>query len=442
CVGRRMGPRMLRESDNSARIVRDIYEVLQASRQAPPEMLLVPDSYADLVDDLKMNGYDTKTFALKMKAMIEGLELKIQSAKLQEYLYRYSASSSIPKGLHCLSLRLSDEYSSNANARMQLPSPELVYRLTDNGYHHIVLASDNVLAASVVVSSAVRNSIKQELMVIHVITDKKTYSAMHAWFALHPPKTAVLEVKSIHQFDWLTEDNASVLKELESHFKIQRYYYGDDTFGRDFDDSLRVLNSKLQARSPRYISRMNHLCIYLPELFPNLQKVVFLDDDVVVQRDISPLWDIDLEGKVNGAVETCRGGNQWVMSKSFKTYFNFSHPLISKNLDPDQCAWAYGMNIFDLTAWRKTNIKGTYHYWIKKNLESNFTLWRFGTLPPALISFNGHVHPIDPIWHMLGLGYHSKTNLHDVQQAAVIHYNGQDKPWLDMAFPQLRPFWK
>jgi alpha-1,4-galacturonosyltransferase len=54
------------------------------------------------------------------------------------------------------------------------------------------------------------------------------------------------------------------------------------------------------------------------------------------------------------------------MSKHFKNYFNFSHPLIAKNLDPDECAWAYGMNIFDLRAWRKTNIRETYHSWLKE----------------------------------------------------------------------------
>ena len=92
---------------------------------------------------------------------------------------------------------------------------------------------------------------------------------------------------------------------------------------------------------------------------------MFLDDDIVIQRDLSPLWDIDLHGKVNGAVETCRGEDEWVMSKRFRTYFNFSHPLISQHLDPEECAWAYGMNIFDLRTWRKTNIRETYHSWLK-----------------------------------------------------------------------------
>ncbi|KAK8956215.1 putative galacturonosyltransferase 14 [Platanthera guangdongensis] len=74
------------------------------------------------------------------------------------------------------------------------------------------------------------------------------------------------------------------------------------------------------------------------------------------------------------------------VSKRLKNYLNFSHPLISGSFNPEECAWAYGMNIFDLDAWRKTNIKETYHEWIHK----------LGTLPPGLIAFHGHVHTIDP----------------------------------------------
>lgn len=442
CLSRRLGPRLLGRADPSSRLAKDMYEVLsQVSNEEFPEGFTVPESFNDLVAEMKMNQYDAKTFAFKMKALVEQLEQQTRSSKLQEYLYRHFASSGIPNGMHCLTLRLADEYSSNAQARRQLPAPELVPRLTDNLYHHFVLATDNVLAASVVVASAVRASSKPEKIVFHVITDKKTYAAMHSWFALHHLPPSVIEVKGVHQFDWLTKDNVPVLEAMETHMEIRRYYHGDHVVGTNLNDSPRIVASKLQARSPKYISIMNHLRIYLPELFPKLQKVVFLDDDIVVQHDLSPLWDIDLHGKVNGAVETCRGDDHWVMSKRFRTYLNFSHPFISKNFDPEQCAWAYGMNIFDLQAWRKTNIRETYHYWLKENLNSNLTLWRLGTLPPALIAFNGHVHPINPSWHMLGLGYQTDTNLNNVRKAAVIHYNGQAKPWLDIAFPELRPFW-
>lgn len=78
---------------------------------------------------------------------------------------------------------------------------------------------------------------------------------------------------------------------------------------------------------------------------------------------------------------------------------------------------------------------------LPQNLKSNMTMWKLGTLPPALIAFRDHVHPIDPSWHMLGLGYQIKTDVERVKKAAVIHYNGQSKPWLQIGFDHLRPFW-
>ncbi|CAA7387800.1 unnamed protein product [Spirodela intermedia] len=442
CLGRRLGPKFLTRSDDSVVLIKDFYHILnQVNSEEIPDGLNLPESFDEFLSEIKGNQYDAKTFARILKAMMENLDKEAKRSRLAEQLNKHFAASAIPKGIHCLSLRLTDEYSSNAHARKQLPAPELLPLLFDNSCQHFVLASDNILAASVVVASTIRSSLRPEKIVFHVITDKKTYAGMHSWFALNPLPPAIVEVKGVHQFDWLTKENVPVLEAIESHHVVRNHYHGNHIVGTNAGDSPRVFASKLQARSPKYISLLNHLRIYLPELFPRLNKVVFLDDDVVIQRDLSPLWEIDLSGTVNGAVETCRGGDIWVMSKRFRTYFNFSHPLIAQHLDPDECAWAYGMNIFDLSAWRKTDIRDTYHYWLKENLKSNLTLWKFGTLPPALIAFRGHVHPIDPSWHMLGLGYQENTDLDSARRAAVIHYNGQGKPWLDIGFKHLRPFW-
>ncbi|KAJ6820446.1 putative galacturonosyltransferase 13 [Iris pallida] len=442
CLGRRLGPRFLGRGDNSMRLVSDLYKIFkEVDAEEVPVGMKLPESFSEFLSDMKNNQYDAKAFAVRLKATMEHMDREVKKSRLAEQLHKHFAASAIPKGIHCLSLRLTDEYSSNAHARKQLPSPELLPLLSDNSYHHFVLASDNILAASVVVTSTVRSSLNPERIVFHVITDKKTYPGMHSWFALYPVHPAIVEVKGVHQFDWLTRENVPVLEAIENHHGVRNHYHGNHVIGTNVTDTPRVFASKLQARSPKYISLLNHLRIYLPELFPNLNKVVFLDDDVVIQRDLSPLWDIDLQGKVNGAVETCKGEDGWVMSKRFKTYFNFSHPLISANLDPKECAWAFGMNVFDLAAWRKTRIRDIYHYWVKENLKSNLTLWKLGTLPPALIAFRGNVHPIDPSWHMLGLGYQEKSDLNSVRNAAVIHYNGQCKPWLEIGYKHLQPFW-
>lgn len=443
CLGKRLGPRILGRGHESP-VPEVMYQILDepASKDEIQGRDDIPQTLEEFTAEVKESRSDARAFAIKLRAMVTLLEQRTRTAKIQEYLYRHVASSSIPKQLHCLALRLANEHSTNANARLQLPSAELVPYLVDKSYFHFVLASDNILAASVVASSLIRNALRPHKVVLHIITDKKTYSPMQAWFSLHPLSPAIIEVKGLHHFDWFTKGKVPVLEAMEKDQRVRSQFRGGSSaIVANNTEKPYVIAAKLQALSPKYNSVMNHIRIHLPELFPSLNKVVFLDDDIVVQTDLTPLWDIDMEGKVNGAVETCRGDDKFVMSKRLKSYLNFSHPLIAKNFDPNECAWAYGMNIFDLEAWRKTNISRTYHSWLQENLKSDLSLWQLGTLPPGLIAFHGHVHVIDPFWHMLGLGYQDNTSLADAESAGVIHFNGRAKPWLEIAFPRLRPLW-
>ncbi|KAL5736081.1 hypothetical protein ACOSQ2_030869 [Xanthoceras sorbifolium] len=368
CLGKRLGPKILGRRSVS-NVPEVIYQVLEEpiSKDELQGRSDIPQTLEEFMADIKESKSDAKTFAVKLREMVTLMEQRTRTAKIQEYLYRHVASSSIPKQLHCLALRLANEHSTNAAARLQLPSAELVPALVDNSYFHYVVASDNVLATSVVAMSLVKNSLRPEKIVLHIITDRKTYYPMQAWFSLHPLTPAVIEVKALHQFDWFSKGKVPVLEAMEKDQQVRSQFRGGSSaIVANNTEKPVVIAAKLQALSPKYNSLMNHIRINLPELYPSLNKVVFLDDDIVVQTDLSPLWDIDMNGKVNGAVETCKGDDKFVMSKKFKSYLNFSHPLISSNFDPDQCAWAYGMNVFDLEAWRKTNISLTYHYWLEQ----------------------------------------------------------------------------
>ncbi|XP_022740730.1 probable galacturonosyltransferase 15 isoform X2 [Durio zibethinus] len=370
-----------------------------------------------------------------------GMQQKVQSAKKRELMYWYLASRVVPKSLHCLCLKLAEEYTVNAMARSCLPPPEQVSRLADKSFHHVVLLTDNVLAASVVISSTIENAANPEKLVFHIVTDKKTYTPMHAWFAINSLKSAAVEVKGLHQYDWSLEVNVGVKQMLEIHRLIWSHYY-NNLKEEDFEYEGEYTNC-LEALSPSCLSLMNHLRIYIPELFPDLNKIVFLDDDVVVQHDISSLWTMDLNGKVVGAVVDSWCGGNCCPGRKYKDYLNFSHPIISSNLDQDRCAWLSGMNVFDLEAWRRTNITTSYHKWLKISLKSGLTLWQPGVLPPTLLAFEGHVHPIDPLWQLAGLGYRSLSSAHGqmLEAAAVLHFTGPAKPWLEIGSPEVRSLW-
>ncbi|KAF5730703.1 galacturonosyltransferase 15 isoform X1 [Tripterygium wilfordii] len=399
------------------------------------------DSFNQLVHDMTSKQQDIKDFVSKTKSMLSRMELKVQSARQRESIHWHLASHGIPKSLHCLSLKLAEEYAVNAMARSHLPPPEYVSRIADPLFMHVVLLTDNVLAASVVISSTVQNSVDPERLVFHIVTDKKTYTPMHAWFAINPIQSAVVEVKGLHQYDWTQEVNVGVKEMLEIHRLIWTHHY--KKLKQEFHYEGEAQMRKLEALSPSGLSLMNHLRLYIPQLFPDLNKIVFLDDDVVVQHDISSLWELELNKKVVGAVVGSWCGENSCSGRRYVDYLNFSHPIIFSTFDPDRCAWLYGMNVFDLKAWRRTNITSTYRKWLKHNLNSGLELWQPGMLPPALLAFEGYVLPIDPSYHMAGLGYRSTQEAPKeiMEASAVLHFTGPAKPWLEIGFPEVRNFW-
>ncbi len=162
---------------------------------------------------------------------------------------------------------------------------------------------------------------------------------------------------------------------------------------------------------------------------------MFLDDDVVVQRDLTELFSLNLHNNVNGAVETCLESFH-----RFHKYLNFSHPKIKSNFDPDACGWAFGMNVFDLVRWRQEGVTARYHYWQEQNVDR--TLWKLGTLPAGLLAFYGLTEPLDRRWHILGLGYDANIDGELIENGAVVHYNGNMKPWLKLAMSRYKPVWE
>ncbi|KAG5390755.1 hypothetical protein IGI04_032296 [Brassica rapa subsp. trilocularis] len=353
--------------------------------------------------------YDIATSMMTMKSHIQALEERANAATVQTTVFGQSVAEAVPKSLHCLMIKLTSDWLTERRevADESRNSP----RLVDNNLYHFCIFTDNVIAASVAVNSTVANADHPKQLVFHIVTNRVSYKAMQAWFLGNDFKGAAIEIRSVEEFSWLNGSYSPVVKQLLDT-DSRAYYFGD-----------QETNSEPKVRNPKYLSLLNHLRFYIPEIYPQLEKIVFLDDDVVVQKDLTPLFSLDLHGNVNGAVETCLEA----FHRYYK-YLNFSDPLISSKFDPQACGWAFGMNVFDLIAWRKANVTGRYHYWQEKNRER--TLWKLGTLPPGLLAFYGLTEPLDRRWHVLGLGYDVNIDNRLIETAAVIHYNGNMKPWL------------
>lgn len=78
-------------------------------------------------------------------------------------------------------------------------------------------------------------------------------------------------------------------------------------------------------------------------------------------------------------------------------------------------------------------------YFIYQN--EDLTMWKSGMLPPGLITFYTATKSLDKSWHVLGLGYNPSISMDEINNAAVIHYSGSMKPWLDIALNQYKNLW-
>lgn len=60
----------------------------------------------------------------------------------------------------------------------------------------------------------------------------------------------------------------------------------------------------------------------------------------------------------------------------------------------------------------------------------------------SLLTFQGLVFALDGMWALSGLGHDYGLDIQDIKNAAVLHYNGNMKPWLELGIPKYRDHWK
>ncbi|KAG0473591.1 hypothetical protein HPP92_014928 [Vanilla planifolia] len=332
--------------------------------------------------------------------------------KQSAFLYHLGVQT-MPKSLHCLSMRLTVEYFRDPPSDMELSH---AYKFDNPSFHHYVIFSRDILAVSVTVNSTIKSSKITADMVFHIITDRQNFYAMKLWFARNSYEEAIIQVLNIEDLN-LSNGNELAQKQVSS--------------SEEFRVSIRSTDPlHLLQMKTHYLSTFGHSHFLLPEIFQNLKKVIVLDDDVIVQQDLSDLWNVDLEGKVNGAVSFCE--LRLVHLKAF----------LGRNLHDDSCLWMSGLNIIDLEKWREQNLTAIYQKFLHSFHNGSEASWRTAVLPASLLAFQGLVFPITRLSIISGLGHKYGISEETIRNAFVLHYNGNMKPWLDLGIPAYKAYWR
>ncbi len=164
--------------------------------------------------------------------------------------------------------------------------------------------------------------------------------------------------------------------------------------------------------------------ISIPDLLEkDIDKVIYLDSDMIIKEDITKLWDINIDSHfISAALEA------WLGLKKLR------HKDLSI---PEDCDYFNaGVLVLNLKKWREHNITNQIIDFMKKNQS----IIRY----PSQDSMNAILHDkwlqLDPKWN-----YQSK-HLYNTDlriEPAIIHYTGTDsKPWWSSKHPLCDEYFK
>lgn len=207
------------------------------------------------------------------------------------------------------------------------------------------------------------------------------------------------------------------------HRTIQSF---DSTFSTLYTDDFDALLDELNVPT-YYGNRTVYYRLFLANVLPQIDRLLFLDGDTIIKDDISPLYRTDLEGNVLGM---CYDSNSLEVKCAF-------------GMDADDHYFNAGVILYDLEKYRTI-------FDIDKTIEAIRTVCAESIMPDQdliNLQFRGQIKTLDlrhnyqPI-HILfdsdvylnyfKTGYYSKEELDDAYNHSVILHSLRifgDRPW-------------
>ncbi|KAJ1459632.1 nucleotide-diphospho-sugar transferase [Pelagophyceae sp. CCMP2097] len=171
----------------------------------------------------------------------------------------------------------------------------------------------------------------------------------------------------------------------------------------------------------------NFARFYLGAILPKeVRKVVYLDADTVVLRDVAQLYDTALtdETPSSQAVAAVARPTKTVCGSFVNCRSaDVARLLASQGIsDPEKQLDAFnaGVMVLHLGRWEALGLTGKVEFWI--NWNADLPLYKLGSNPPLVLAVRGAFQPVDEIWNC-------QRGHACWPTAAVKHWSGAKKPW-------------
>lgn len=177
------------------------------------------------------------------------------------------------------------------------------------------------------------------------------------------------------------------------------------------NNNLECINDRLDNRlRPDIFTLTIYFRLFIPEMFKEYDKAIYIDSDVVLNSDISELYDIDLENNYIGA---CRD-KSIIGIREFENYF-------TKGVGIDYRDYINsGVLLLNMKELRNKKLSDKFLYLLNK--------YHFENVDPdqAYINFlcNGKIKYLDNAWDAM-----PNLEKNKLENPKLIHYNLFFKPW-------------
>jgi lipopolysaccharide biosynthesis glycosyltransferase len=188
-------------------------------------------------------------------------------------------------------------------------------------------------------------------------------------------------------------------------------------------DAGRLADLKGTLRSFDTVSLEAYYRLLLPELLPaSLDKVIYLDCDLVVSRDLGELWDLDVSATSLLAVPELMPAAQFVSSKAG---IRLHREL---GLAQDLKFFNSGVMVINLARWRQRQVSQQALTYVRE--AARHLRWHDQEALNAVLA--GEWTAIDPRWNVSMHVYRGKARRRGIAISTdpfIVHYNSAIKPW-------------
>ena len=189
----------------------------------------------------------------------------------------------------------------------------------------------------------------------------------------------------------------------------------------DMKEKLDVLADKLVTRD--YYTKTTYYRLFIPNMFPNLDKALYLDVDIIVPGDISNLYNTDLEDNLVGAVPDMAVQNTPV-------FIDYVENALGVKAEKYFNAGILLMNLKEMRTWsfeeKFIKLLGTYSFRVAQDQDYLNVLTK------------DRVKYIDNSWNIQPV----PGNVCKYDEVNLVHYNMLWKPWIYDGIAHADLFWQ